>query len=42
MSIHTLPIKSESTYYHSMKWQLTMYFKLIGGCDSFTCVEEHV
>lgn len=25
-----------------MKGQLAVHFELIGGCHTFTCVEEHV
>lgn len=33
---------SVCTHYHAMEGQLSVHFELIGRCDTFACVEEHV
>lgn len=35
-------VKRRVTHYHAMKGQLSMDFELIGCCNTFACVKEHV
>lgn len=35
-------IRALSTHDHAVKRQLSVHFELIGRCNTFACVEEHV